>query len=157
MYTLIAFVCLVFASSLQFAAAGAFGTKPEAVAMVARVQAMFAKSGPAATFAAINDRSNREFHDRDLYPFVYDLQGVNVAHGARPVLVGKNLISLKDQDGNYVIQRIIAIAEGPGHGWVSYKWPNPITNRIEDKISYIEKMGDYVVGVGVKNTGAPLR
>ena len=26
---------------------------------------------------------------------------------------------------------------------------NPLTNKIEDKTSYVEKMGDYVVGVGV--------
>jgi hypothetical protein len=36
-----------------------------------------------------------------------------------------------------------------GNGWVDYKWPNPITNKIEDKSSYVEKMGDYFVGVGI--------
>jgi signal transduction histidine kinase len=30
-----------------------------------------------------------------------------------------------------------------------YKWPNPQTNKIKNKSSYVEKMGDYVVGVGV--------
>ena len=44
---------------------------------------------------------------------------------------------------------MIALAKGPGSGWVDYKWPNPITDKIEDKSSYIEKMGDYFVGVGV--------
>ncbi|MEC5293394.1 cache domain-containing protein [Aurantimonas sp. C2-6-R+9] len=117
--------------------------------MVKRVQTSFAAEGADATFARINDLSTPEFHDRDLYPFVYDLKGLNVAHGARPVLVGKNLSSLKDQDGKYLIQEIIAVATGPGSGWVDYKWPHPITNKIEDKSSYIEKLGDYVVGVGI--------
>jgi cytochrome c len=130
-------------------AAGEFGTRDEAVAMVKQVQERFAKSGPEATFKAINDRSDAAFHDRDLYPFVYDLKGLNVAHGARPALVGKNLISLKDQNGIYLIQEMIALAKGPGSGWVDYKWPNPITDKIEDKSSYIEKMDDYFVGVGV--------
>ncbi|HDZ73251.1 MAG TPA: histidine kinase [Aurantimonas coralicida] len=125
------------------------GSRDEAIAMVTRVQVMFKAQGAAATFAAINDLSNPEFHDRDLYPFVYDLEGVNVAHGARPVLVGKNLSSLKDQDGKYLIQEIIGVATGPGSGWVDYKWPHPITNKIEDKSSYIEKLGAYVVGVGI--------
>ncbi len=131
------------------AAAAEFGTREEAVAMVKRVQAEFARAGPEAAFAAVNDRSKPEFHDRDLYPFIYDLKGLNVAHGARPALVGKNLITLKDQNGTYLIQEMIAIAKGPGKGWVDYKWPNPITNKIEDKSSYIERMGDYFVGVGV--------
>ena len=43
-----------------------------------------------ATFRAVTDKSTPEFHDRDLYPFIYDLRGVNVAHGARPALIGKN-------------------------------------------------------------------
>ncbi len=125
------------------------GTKPEAVAMVKRVEAMFAKDGADATFKAVSDKSNAAFHDRDLYPFIYDMKGVCVAHGARPALIGKNLIDLKDQDGKYLIKEMVAIANGPGSGWVDYKWPNPLTNKIEDKTSYVEKMGDYFVGVGV--------
>jgi cytochrome c len=126
-----------------------FGTREEAVAMVKRVIDKFAESGPEATFKAVNDKTDPAFHDRDLYPFIYDLKGVNVAHGARPALVGKNLISLKDQNGVYLIQEMIGLAKGPGSGWVDYKWPNPLTDKIEDKSSYIEKMGDYFVGVGV--------
>ena len=129
--------------------AAELGNRDEAVAMVKRVIDKFAQSGPDATFKAVNDKPNPAFPDRDLYPFVYDLKGVNVAHGARPALVGKNLISLKDQNGVYLIQEMIALAKGPGSGWVDYKWPNPITDKIEDKSSYVEKMGDYFVGVGV--------
>jgi cytochrome c len=129
--------------------ASEFGTRDEAVAMVKRVQEKFKKDGPEATFKAVSDQSTKEFHDRDLYPFFYDLNGLNVAHGARPALVGKNLISLKDQDGKYLIKEMIAIAKGPGSAWIDYKWPHPFTSKIEGKSSYIEKMGDYFVGVGV--------
>jgi cytochrome c len=125
------------------------GSKDEAVAMVKRVEAMFSKDGADATFKAVTDKSVADFHDRDLYPFVYDMSGNCVAHGARPALIGKNLMDLKDQDGKYLIREILDIANGPGSGWVDYKWPNPQTNKIEDKTSYVEKMGDYVVGVGV--------
>ena len=135
--------------AIQPSAAAEFGTREEAVAMVKRVVEKFARAGAEATFKAVNDKSDPDFHDRDLYPFVYDLKGVNVAHGARPALVGKNLISLKDQNGVYLIQEMISLAKGPGNGWVDYKWPNPITDKIEDKSSYVEKMGDYFVGVGV--------
>ena len=145
----LAAILLATFAALCPATAGEFGTRDEAVAMVKRVQAEFARTGAEATFKAIDDKANATFHDRDLYAFVYDLNGLNVAHGARPALVGKNLISLKDQNGVYLIQEMIALAKGPGSGWVDYKWPNPITDKIEDKSSYIEKMGDYFVGVGI--------
>ncbi len=147
---LIAFLIIAAVSIIPLRAAPAqYGTKAEAVAMVKRVQDMFKKDGANAAFKAVSDKSTKEFHDRDLYPFIYTLSGVCVAHGARPALIGKNLVDIKDQDGKYLIREMIALAKGPGSGWVDYKWPNPLNNKIEDKTSYIEKMGDYFVGVGV--------
>jgi cytochrome c len=148
-----AFIAASIATSILFstpaAAAAEYGTKEEAVAMVKRVQAKFKKDGAEATFIAVSDKSVPEFHDRDLYPFIYDMNGLNVAHGARPALIGKNLVDLKDQDGKYLIREMIKIVNGPGSGWIDYKWPNPINNKIEDKSSYFEKMDNYFVGVGI--------
>ncbi|HEY1473720.1 MAG TPA: cache domain-containing protein [Pseudolabrys sp.] len=143
---------LVFAALITItspATAEEFGSKDEAVAMVKRVQAEFKKLGPDATFKQVSDKAVPAFHDRDLYPFIYDMSGICVAHGARPALIGKNLIDLKDQDGKFLIREMVTMANGPGSGWIDYKWPNPITSKIEDKSSYVEKMGDYFVGVGV--------
>jgi signal transduction histidine kinase len=142
-------VLLAAIAFVQPAASEEYGTKAEAVAMVKRVQDMFKAQGADATFKAVDDKAVASFHDRDLYPFVYDMKGTCVAPGARTALVGKSLIDLKDQDGVYLIRKIVNLAEGPGDGWVDYKWPNPITNKIEDKSSYVERMGDYFVGVGV--------
>ena len=144
-----AFATFVFLAQISFASAGEYGTRDEAVAMVKRVEDMFTKAGADPTFKAVSDKSVTSFHDRDLYPFIYDLSGRCVAHGARPALIGKNLLDLKDQDDKYLIRQMIRIARGPGAGWVNYKWPNPINNKIEDKASYVEKLGDYFVGVGV--------
>ena len=69
----------------------------EAVAMVKRVLEKFQTDGPEATFKAVTDKSSPEFHDGDLYPFVFDLNGVIVATGARANMVGI---------GRRVIQRI---------------------------------------------------
>lgn len=77
------------------------------------------------------------------------MSGVCVAHGARPALIGKNLITLKDQDGKSLVREMRDIAKDQGKGWFDYKWPNPLSSKIEDKASYVEKMGDYWVGVGV--------
>ena len=144
-----AFAAIAFVAQISYASAGEYGTRDEAVAMVKRVEDMFASAGAESTFKAVSDTSVASFHDRDLYPFIYDLSGRCVAHGARPALIGKNLLELKDQDGKYLIREMVDIARGPGSGWVNYKWPNPLSNKIEDKASYVEKMGDYIVGVGV--------
>ena len=147
--TLTIWAAVILLAQACFASSGESGSRDDAVAMVKRVAEMFTKQGADPTFKAVSDRSVPTFHDRDLYPFIYDLKGNCVAHGARPALIGKNLLDLKDQDGKYLIREMVDLANGSGSGWVNYKWPNPINNRIEDKTSYIEKMGDYFVGVGV--------
>jgi cytochrome c len=148
MRRILAAVALVLCSFSSTVADPAPGTRAEAIAMVKRVQEKFAKAGPQAPFDAIT--SSDEFRDRDLYPFVYDIDGWNVAHGANSQMVGKLWISTKDQDGNYLIKEMVAITHGPGNGWVDYKWPNPLTHRIQDKSAYIEKLGErYFVGVGI--------
>ena len=132
-----------------------FGTRDEAMAMLKRVQEKFKKDGPDAAFRAINTKAPG-FADRDLYPFVTELTGLCVANGVTPAVRGKNIIDLKDQDGKFIIQEFVRIATTPpGHGWSDYRWLNPITNTIEDKSAYIERMGNYFVGVGVYRNEQP--
>jgi len=125
-----------------------FGTRQEAVAMVERVKAKFRRDGPAITFKAINAKT-KEFHDRDLYAYVIDFNGVNFAHGARAELVGTNNVDFKDQTGKFFIREEIDVCKGVGSGWVNYRWLNPKTNTVEDKAAYVERMGDYCAGTGV--------
>jgi hypothetical protein len=35
-----------------------------------------------------------------------------------------------------------------GSGTVEYKWENPMTKKVETKVSYLKKAGDQVCGVG---------
>jgi cytochrome c len=143
MVLLLMFACFPAVASPQA------GTRDEAVAMVKAVVAMFDREGADKTFSAISDKSFAPFHDRDLYPFVYKTDGLCVAHGARPALIGKNLYDLKDQDGTYLIREMIQRSRH-GDGWISFKWPHPLTNAIEDKTAFFMKLGDeYFVGVGI--------
>lgn len=136
-------------SPMSRASAGPIGSRADAVAMVRVVQQRFKEDGAEKTFKAISDKSTKEYHNLDLYPFVYTLDGVCVAHGARPALIGKNLDSLKDQDGKYLIRDMAKLSQ-KADGWYDYKWPNPVTNAIEDKTTFYAKLGTkYFVGVGV--------
>ena len=125
------------------------GSADEAVAMVKKAAAMIKSDGKEKAFAAFADPANKDFHDRDLYVFVYDLNGVNLAHGNNPKMVGKNLLELKDQEGKPLIREMVEVAKSKGKGWVDYKWPNPVTKSIEAKSSYVERVDDMLVGSGI--------
>ena len=74
------------------------GSADEAVAMVERTFASLAENGREATFTDVNSKLSR-FRDRDLYVIVYDMNGRNVAHGAKLDSIGQNLLNKKDEDG----------------------------------------------------------
>ncbi len=138
-----AFIFAPFAASAE-----EYGTKEEAKAMVEAVIAYFDTNGAEETFAKTS--SQEMFQNKDLYPFIYTLEGEVVAHGAKEHLVGKNLYDLKDQDGKLMIQEMAALAKTGEMGWVDFKWPHPTTNEIMDKSGYIAPLGDeYFVGVGI--------
>lgn len=125
------------------------GTADEAIAMVKLAVAHIKADGKEKAFADFADPNNKQFHDKDLYLFVYDLKGNTLAHGNNPKMVGKNLYELKDVDGKYVIKELIELANTKGKGWVDYKWPNPVSKAMEKKSSYMERVDDYFVGAGI--------
>lgn len=137
--------CLLFAGP---ASAASNGTPAEAEAMVKRAVAYIKANG---TDKAYDEFTNgKSFKDRDLYIIVYDLNGKNLAQGANPKLVGKNLIALKDPDGKPLIKMFVDLAKEKGKGWVdNYKFLNPVTQKIENKSMYLERDGDTLVGCGV--------
>ena len=128
------------------ALAAEVGTRDEAIAMVHRVQAKIKADGMENTLKAI---TNKEFNDRDLYPYIYSFDGVARGHGANAALVGQNLMEMKDPTGMLMVKALVAIAQSSTPGWVDYKWPNPLTKKIDDKSAYIERNADYAIGVGV--------
>lgn len=125
------------------------GSQEEAVAMVKKAVAYLKANGKEKAFAEFGNMSTKDFHDRGLYIFVYDMKGVNLAHGNNPKMVGKNLLEMRDTDGVFIIKTFIDVANSKGKGWVDYKWPNPVTKVVEHKSSYIEKVDDMVIGCGI--------
>ena len=151
----VAFLTIVlFAASSFTVNAAQFGTRDEAVALVKRVQETFKKQGPEATFRIINSGA---FNDRDLYPFVHTIDGtLHVANGAWPGIRGKNLHDMRDQNGKYTTQDFMRIAStSPYHGWSDFRWRNPKTNTVDEKSAWIERMGEYLIGVGIYKSEQP--
>lgn len=124
-----------------------FGSPEEAEALVKKAVAEIKAVGKDKAFQEINNRKGK-FVDRDLYIFVFDMKGTNVAHGFNPKLIGKNLYDVKDPDGKYYVRERLELINAKGKGWHDYRYTNPVTRKIEQKMAYVERVGDLIVGCG---------
>lgn len=52
-------------------------------------------------------------------------------------------------ENHHDIRNFVEIASKKAEGWIDYRWPNPVTEVIESKSTYIEKVQDLVVGCGI--------
>jgi len=124
------------------------GTADQATAMVHKAIDYLKANGREKAFAAFNDPKG-QFRDRDLYIMVYDTKGFNLAHGANPKLIGKDLMQLRDANGTLMIKEFVEVAKNKGSGWINYQWPNPVSSVVEAKSTYVEKYEDLIVGCGI--------
>ncbi len=123
------------------------GNAAEAEALVKKAAVYLKANGPDKAFEEFTN--GKSFKDRDLYVFVYDLNGKCVAHGANAKLVGKDLIGMKDPDGKPLIKMLVDVAKDKGKGWTdTVKFRNPVTDKIQTRVNYVERVGDVVVGSG---------
>ena len=129
------------------AVAAEFGTQPEAEAMVKKAIAEVKAVGKDKALAEISNPKGK-FIDRDLYIFVYDMNGKCVGHGFNQKMIGKDLKEMKDPDGKFYVKERIEIAKTKGSGWQDYKFTNPTSKKLENKTAYIEKYEDVIVGCG---------
>ena len=129
------------------ALAAEFGTEEEAKAMVKKAIAYVKEVGKEKALAEFSNLKGK-FIDRDLYIFVYDLNGTVLAHGQNPKLIGKNLYNVKDADGKEYVKERIELVKAKGSGWQEYKFMNPITKKIERKRAYVELYQDMIIGCG---------
>ncbi len=127
-------------------AADGRGTPAEAKAMLAKAVAHVKAAGRKQAFADFTARKP-PFFDRDLYVVCIEGGHTVTAHGGFPKFVGAQTDVLKDADGKNLGQAIWEAAT-KGTGEVRYPMRNPMTNKVERKIGFFQKMGDDVCGVG---------
>jgi cytochrome c len=122
-------------------------TPEEAKAFSERASAYIKQVGEEKAFADFS-RPDGGFVDGELYVFCYDRNGINKAHGGNPSFVGRNLLHIKDPDGKEPNNLIVRKGFDDGQGWVDFKWPNPVTKKIERKSAYVIHTNEVVCGVG---------
>lgn len=127
-------------------------TPAQAEAYVKKAVAFAKENGMDKLIQETNQASGR-FHvasGGELYIFIYDMNGNCRAIGYNTgAFVGKNRLDVKDPDGKSFLKEMLAVAKGKGKGWVDYKYPNPMSNKIEAKTSYVEMCDGLLVGAGV--------
>jgi len=120
-------------------------TPDEAKDLAEKAAALVASEGDKA-FPAISD-PNGAFHKGELYVAVVDRQGI-VRANMNQKLIGVNLWDATDPDGVKFTQLLIHETESSPTAWVSYKFSNPETKKIEKKKTWAHRVGDYVVLCG---------
>jgi signal transduction histidine kinase len=142
-----AFVSLFLAGAVALSAAATAGEK----ATVEEAQALLDKAVKAVqadekkALEAFSDPKGA-FVDRDLYVFCFGPEGKVTAHRETSV-IGTEMASIKDPDGKEVGKQMLQLGT-KGQGSLEYKWTNPVTNKVETKVSYLKKVGTQVCGVG---------
>ena len=125
--------------------AGERGTPEEARALLERAVALVEGEGEEKALATFNDRHG-PFVDRDLYVFCMGPEYKITAHldlGMR----GVDVATLKDPDGKEIGREMIMIAK-QGGGSLEYRWVNPVSRKVETKISFLRRAGSQFCGVG---------
>ncbi len=105
------------------------------------------EKGPDIAFPILSDPEG-EYIDGDLYVFTYDMEGTIIQH-LRPKLVGKNMMNIKDKEGKCLACDFLRIAKEEGQGWSQYWWPRPGSGELSVKVSYIMKVPNHEMFVGV--------
>ncbi|EME69494.1 cache sensor protein [Paramagnetospirillum caucaseum] len=119
----------------------------QARVLLERAVGKLRSDGPDKAFPAFNDPKGG-FIARDLYVFVFDMNGRYMASGGNPRLTGSDAANLHDAEGKAIVREMINIANAAGKGEVDYMWLNRVDNRVEKKRSMIQRVGDHIVGVG---------
>ncbi|WP_022940034.1 cache domain-containing protein [Psychromonas hadalis] len=79
--------------------------------------------------------------------FIYDKQGINIVHASSPKNQVKNLLTLKDSNGVFIIKELIRAGQSGG-GFLKYVYAKPGVTGPQPKLSYSApiKGGDWYIG-----------
>jgi signal transduction histidine kinase len=123
-----------------------FGTAAEARAMLDRAVTEL-KSNEAAALAKFNDKENKQFRDRDLYVFCFNVSDGKFTAHPNPSIMGTDVRALKVKDDPLGQRLFDQVKEGTVTT-VDYNFPKPGTTEPVPKESYIIRVGAQGCGVG---------
>jgi len=144
-----ALAALALLCSAGLAGAQQSGTAAEAKAMLERAVTAL-KANEATALAEFNDKTNKQFHDRDLYVFCTNMADGKFTAHPNPALMGTDARALKLKDDPFG-QRVFDAIKNSAPGsvvTVQYSYPRPGTTEPVPKESFVTRIGDQGCGVG---------
>jgi methyl-accepting chemotaxis protein len=123
------------------------GSAEEASGLVEQALAHRRRTSKDAFLRDLTDPS-KSFFDRDMYVFVLDNSGRYVSFGGNPAKVGTRVQDVAGIDGDALLAAIVNQAKLEP-GWVEYDITNPITGKVQTKMSYVQEIDGLYVGCGV--------
>jgi cytochrome c len=139
---------LILGCSTTLAIAQQLGTEDEARTMLDRAIVAL-KSSEVAALSKFNDETNKQFHDRDLYVFCFNMSDGKVTSYSAPFLIGadvRTLTLINDPIGQRAYDAVRNIPEGK-IAILQYKFPKPGAIEPATKLSFETRIGNQGCGV----------
>ena len=100
-------------------------TKDECISKCKEAAKIVQEKGLEEVIKQVNNPKG-QFVWKDTYAFLINLEnGQVIAHPTNPVLIGKDLANMKDQNGKLFFYDLVETAKTKSEGWVDYVWPKP--------------------------------
>ncbi len=116
---------------------------------------LYENAGKETLLREIADSRGR-YVSNDRYIFALDLNGTMVANPMEPALTGKNLMDLRDSEGNAFIRKIVGTSKTRGYGFVDYKWHSPASDDQLLKTVFFERVDGIILCSGFYNSKESL-
>ncbi|MEI6558120.1 MAG: cache domain-containing protein [Rhodospirillaceae bacterium] len=145
---LAAAVAILVLTSVSGPAVAQVKTDPEVAKALAMKAAALVKEQGVDAAKPIFHAQGEWRHD-DIYVSVMDLTGTWLVYPVKPEGEGKSVINVKDADGKMLVQELVNTAKDKGEGWVEYRWLNPVSNKIEPKVTFVKMVPERNVFVYV--------
>ena len=143
-------ILLLTAVCVSGAIASEKATPAEIIQKVKEAVKLVQEKGEEEAFTVFRDKKG-PFVWKDSYLFVIDFDGIMRMHPYVSKLEGRNQLAVKDVNGKMFNAESMAIAKGPGHGWMDYYWVKPGEKKASPKVAYIMAVPgkNMFIGAGV--------
>ncbi len=142
------FAAFMLLSRVAFAIAQQLGTAGDAKAMLDRA-VIALKANEAKALSEFNDPKNKQFHDRDLYVFCYNISDGNITAYSSSALLNTDVRTLAFNDDPIGQRAYEAIKNSPDGSvtTIDYNFPKPGTTESVTKQIVQTRIGNQGCGV----------
>jgi cytochrome c len=144
-FNLIAVALLVVVAPAGLAMADMAG---DAVSLVDKAVAMFQEQGKDSALKAINDPKG-PFVKGELYIFAVTMDNILLGHPYEYSMRRLPINSLKDGNGNSLVEMFKKALEKEGSGWAEYLWAKPGEDKPSRKRTFVKMVPKENLYVGV--------